>query len=78
MLLLAEPGKTSAKYQHGESLIWRDAGILLAVMALIAEALDYSFCPLGITGEPWADQLATSGVLMGVGLALVGGPPQSC
>lgn len=77
ILLLAEPGKTSAKYQHSESLIWRDAGVLLAVMALIAEALDYSFCPLGITGEPWADRLAPSGILMGVGVALVGGPAQT-
>ncbi|MEX5570402.1 hypothetical protein Q1J55_21580 [Pseudomonas syringae] len=73
LLLVAEPGKTSAKYQHGESLIWRDAGALLAFMAMIAEALDYSFCPLGITGEPWAGRLAPAGVLTGVGVALVGG-----
>ncbi|MFK3725746.1 hypothetical protein ACI2KE_18165 [Pseudomonas monteilii] len=74
LLLVAEPGKTCAKYQHGESLIWRDAGALLIVMAVIAEALDYSFCPLGITGEPWAGRLAPAGVLTGVGVALVGGP----
>lgn len=74
LLLVAEPGKTAAKYRHGESLIWRDAGVLLAIMAVIAEALDYAFCPLGITGEPWASQFAPSGVLTGVGVALVGGP----
>lgn len=74
LLLVAEPGKTYAKYHHGESLIWRDAGALLAVMAMIAEALDYSFCPLGITGEPWAGRLAPAGVLTGVGVAVVGGP----
>ncbi|MHB2083271.1 nitroreductase family protein [Pseudomonas asiatica] len=74
LLFVAEPGKTCAKYQNGESLIWRDAGALLAVMAIIADALDYSFCPLGITGEPWAGRLAPEGVLMGVGVALVGGP----
>jgi SagB-type dehydrogenase family enzyme len=74
LLLVAEPGKTAAKYQHGESLIWRDAGALLAIMAVIAEALDYAFCPLGITGEPWAGQVAPSDVLTGVGVALVGGP----
>ncbi|MBH3399785.1 nitroreductase [Pseudomonas fluorescens] len=73
LLLVAEPGKTRAKYQYGESLIWRDAGALLAVMAVIADALDYSFCPLGITGEPWAGRLAPAGVLTGVGVALVGG-----
>lgn len=75
LLFVAEPGKTAAKYQHGESLIWRDAGALLAIMAVIAEALDYTFCPLGITGEPWAGRLASPGVLTGVGVALVGGPP---
>lgn len=74
LLLVAEPGKTYAKYHNGESLIWRDAGALLAIMCVIAEVLDYSFCPLGITGEPWASQLAPAGVLTGVGVALVGGP----
>lgn len=74
LLLVAEPGKTATKYQHGESLIWRDAGAILAIMAVIAEALNYAFCPLGITGEPWAGKLAPSGVLAGVGVAMVGGP----
>ncbi|CAI8943058.1 hypothetical protein [Pseudomonas sp. IT-P4] len=75
LLLVAEPGKTSAKYECGESLIWRDAGALLAIMAVTAEALNLAFCPLGITGEPWASELAAPGILMGVGMALVGGNP---
>lgn len=74
VLLVAEPGKTSAKYYDGESLIWRDAGALLAVMALVSEALGCTFCPLGITGEPWAGHVAPAGILAGVGMALVGGP----
>lgn len=78
LLLVAEPGKTCAKYQNGESLIWRDAGALLAVMAVIAEALGCTFCPLGITGDPWAGRLAPAGVLFGVGIALVGGPTPKC
>ncbi|MCE7521198.1 hypothetical protein LZG37_23980 [Halomonas titanicae] len=73
LLLVAEPGKTLAKYQQGESLIWRDAGVLLAMMALVAEVLGCAFCPLGVTGEPWASQLAPPGVLTGVGVALIGG-----
>lgn len=75
LLLVAEPGKTSAKYECGESLIWRDAGALLAIMAVTAEALNLAFCPLGITGEPWASELAAPGILMGAGMALVGGYP---
>lgn len=77
VLLVAEPGKTSAKYQNCESLIWRDAGVLLAMMAMVTEALGCTFCPLGITGEPWASQLAPTGILTGVGVALVGGLPDS-
>ncbi|KPY55906.1 hypothetical protein [Pseudomonas syringae] len=73
LLLVAEPGKTFAKYQQGESLIWRDAGVLLAIMAMVAEALGCAFCPLGVTGEPWASQLAPIGILSGVGVALIGG-----
>lgn len=71
-LFLAEPGKTQGKYQDGCSLIWRDAGALLGVMALTATAQGLNFCPLGITGEPWASGLADQGQLAGVGLALLG------
>lgn len=72
MLFLAEHGKTLVKYQNGCSLIWRDAGALIGIMALIATAMDLSFCPLGITGEPWASDLAQKGKLVGVGLAFLG------
>ena len=72
ILFLAEPGKTLGKYQDGCSLVWRDAGALLGVMALTAEAQGLSFCPLGVTGEPWASSLADQGELAGVGLALLG------
>ncbi|KAB0773162.1 nitroreductase family protein [Pseudomonas aeruginosa] len=72
ILFLAEPSKTLGKYQNGCSLVWRDAGALLAVIALTAAALELNFCPLGITGEPWASTLADQGKLAGVGLALLG------
>lgn len=72
ILFLAEPGKTLSKYQDGCSLVWRDAGALLAVMALTATAQGLNFCPLGITGEPWASGLADQGKLVGVGFALLG------
>lgn len=74
ILFVAEPGKTLAKYQNGCSLIWRDAGALLAVIALSAHAHGLNFCPLGITGEPWASALADQGKLVGVGLGLLGAP----
>ncbi|HGP1315898.1 TPA: nitroreductase family protein, partial [Pseudomonas aeruginosa] len=76
-LFLAEPGKTLGKYQDGCSLIWRDAGALLGVMALTATAQGLNFCPLGITGEPWVSGLADQGKLTGVGLALLGAAASS-
>lgn len=72
LLFVAEPGKTYAKYKCGDSLIWRDAGVLIGHMALVAEALNLNFCPLGITGEPWISKLADQHQLVGVGAALLG------
>lgn len=72
MLLAAEPGMTAAKYESPASLIWRDAGVLLGFLAMVAHSLDLSFCPLGITGEPWVSQLVDQSGLAGVGTAYVG------
>jgi hypothetical protein len=71
--LVAEPGKTAAKYTDPESLIWRDAGVVLGYMSVVAEALGLSFCPLGITGNRClADILPLHADLHGVGLAILG------
>lgn len=72
MMFVAEPGKTAAKYRNPESLIWRDAGVIIGNFALATEAMNLSFCPLGITGEPWASKLSEKGLLKGVGMAVVG------
>lgn len=74
ILLVAEPGKTGAKYDHPESVIWRDAGALLAVLSVVAQALHLNYCPLGITADPWASRLGPPGLLVGVGMAMVGRP----
>ncbi|UMY49286.1 nitroreductase family protein [Pseudomonas azotoformans] len=72
LLFVAEPGKTLTKYDEGCSLVWRDAGALLAILALTAHAQGLTFCPLGITGEPWASALSDQGQLAGVGFGLLG------
>lgn len=72
LVFVAEPGKTYAKYESADSLIWRDAGVLIGHMALVAEALKLNFCPLGITGEPWVSELDDQQHLVGVGLAILG------
>jgi len=47
LLLVAEPGKTAAKYLNPDSLVRRDAGVLLGYLSLAAEALGLAFVPLG-------------------------------
>lgn len=69
---VAEPGKTAAKYEAPESLVWRDAGVLLGYLSLLAEAMELSFCPLGITGDPHLAALGKQGQLHGAGMALIG------
>lgn len=70
---VAEPGKTAAKYENHETLVWRDAGVVLGYMSVVAEALGLAFCPLGITGRPYlTDYLPDTVSLHGVGLAVVG------
>jgi len=75
ILFVAEPGKTAAKYENVDSLIWRDAGILQGSLALVAAALGLNYCLLGITGNPWAAQLSNQGKLQGVGVAILGTKP---
>lgn len=70
---VAEPGKTAAKYENHETLVWRDAGVVLGYMSLIAEALRLSFCPLGITGQSYfTGHLSDASKLQAVGLAVLG------
>lgn len=72
VMLIAEPGMTDSKYHDCLSLIWRDAGVIIGYMSLVAEALGLNYCPLGITGEPYASTLDTEGKLFGVGIGLLG------
>lgn len=71
--LIAEPGKTASKYENYETLVWRDAGVVLGYMSLVTEALCLTFCPLGITGWPHlTDYLPHRSELQAVGLAVLG------
>jgi len=72
LILAAEPGRTSAKYEAAASLVWRDAGVLLGFLAVAAEALGLNYCPLGVTGDSWVKRLLDQPGLAGVGAAFVG------
>lgn len=72
LIFVAEPGKYAAKYEAPGSLIWRDAGVLVGAMSLVAEALGLGFCPLGVTGESTVRLLDQQLQLVGVGMAALG------
>lgn len=44
------PDRTASRYEHAESLIWRDAGVLLGICAVVAEGIGLNFTPVGATG----------------------------
>jgi len=50
--------RISAFYHHSESLLWRDAGALLQILATTASAYRLGFCPLGILGSEIVDALS--------------------
>lgn len=75
IMFVAEPGKSACKYGNPASLVWRDAGTLLGLLSLTAEALNLSFCALGITGDPWSSRFVEQSGLVGVGAAFVGARP---
>jgi SagB-type dehydrogenase family enzyme len=76
LLYGAHIARTTSKYANAESLIWRDAGVLIGIMALVAEALGVHCTPLGPTGEPYLSRLLQSaGQVVGVGGCSIGVSP---
>lgn len=65
--------KLSAKYKNPDSLALRESGVLSATQGIIAQALGFSFCILGIMGRDVASKLSNERSLIGVGAVLVGG-----
>ena len=51
--LVADVQVVRARYHHHETLVWREAGAVLATLGLVAEAHGLNHCMLGMTGEPW-------------------------
>jgi hypothetical protein len=49
--LLGDWSKLSAAYYDAETLLFRDAGCLIATLGLCAEWLDLKACPLGFVGD---------------------------
>lgn len=49
--LVSDRSKISAAYENVDSLVFRDAGAVLATVCLCAEWLGLSACPLGFLGN---------------------------
>jgi SagB-type dehydrogenase family enzyme len=73
IIFAAEPAITARHYDHCESLIWRDSGILQGQLGLVACGLGLAYCLLGTTGHPWLSALfSRPGTLVGTGVGVVG------
>jgi SagB-type dehydrogenase family enzyme len=71
---VADPPKLAAKYVHAESLLWRDAGSLLATLSLTASALGYASCGVGCHAPDVLRTMLPDPSLVGVGGCLVALP----
>jgi hypothetical protein len=72
LVLLADVERTRAKYANPDSLIWRDAGCLLATAQLVACWLGLGSCLLGVLGGGAVDLVAGPSKLSPAGVLAVG------
>lgn len=74
LLFAASRSYVNSFYTEPESLVLREAGILTGTIALIAEALNLAFCPLGTSGGEWLCPLlsATEEIIVPAGAAVIG------
>lgn len=63
----AQFDRTLSRYKNGESLVWRDTGVLTAFIILTAAAINVNACPVGITGEPYFSKCLGTKQVIGVG-----------
>ncbi|WP_408887591.1 nitroreductase family protein [Roseicella frigidaeris] len=75
LALLGDLGLVDAAYANPGSLLWRDAGALLATLHLCASALGLGFCPLGaLGGEVAAALFPNESRVVACGAAALGVP----
>jgi SagB-type dehydrogenase family enzyme len=70
---VAHENRTAAKYEHPESLIWRDSGALINSIQLTCTALSLNSCPIGSLGEPYISDFFGGGKgIFGTGGIIIG------
>ena len=72
--LIADFAKVRAVYENSTSLVWRDVGVLIGALCIVAEALCLAACPVGICGDSWIREvLPLPDEVHCVGAVVVGG-----
>lgn len=67
---LAHQGRTAAKYDNPESLVWRDAGALIYCMQIACAALNLSSCAIGTLADPYIGKLFGEEVISAGGIII--------
>ncbi len=76
--LIADCKDLARMYSSYEALLWRDAGAAIQTMAMIAEAFDLAFCPLGILGHEIVQAIREdANDLVAVGVVALGFPSEA-
>jgi hypothetical protein len=70
--LAADASKLDACYDNADSLMWRDSGALVAIICLVAAALDLEAIPVGRTGGEIVRAAGLPSAFMGVGAVHIG------
>jgi hypothetical protein len=72
--LVGDFDKMAAAYHRPESLLWRDAGVVIAAICLLAEWLELASVPLGFVGSAHLQRIGfPTERFMGLGAVLVSG-----
>lgn len=70
---ICHPDRTAAKYENSQSLVWRDAGVLIHSMQIACSALELNSCPVGTLGEPFISEgFSEKGNVFGIGGIVIG------
>ena len=72
IILAGDLRRVDAAYDHPESLLWRDAGCLLAILQLVSTWLGLVSCPLGVLGSAVVYAAPTGRELVPAGAFAVG------
>ena len=72
IVLVGDMNRVSAFYERAESFLWRDGGVLMQTLALVATAYRLAFCPLGILGDLVVRSLGLPKWASAVGVAMIG------